>query len=67
MDYLTRHDQEIRSIVLTDEEKETACYNLQREKWYRERGITVNAHGYIKTSDYWAKIEQIRETTQLTK
>lgn len=67
MDYLTRHDQEIRSIELTDEEKEIAYYNLQREKWYRERGIYVNAHGYIKTSEYWEKIEAIRETTQLTK
>lgn len=67
LDYLTRHDQEIRSIVLTDEEIKTACYNLQREKWYKERGINVNGHGDIKAREYWAKIEQIRETTQLTK
>ncbi|MCA6391580.1 MAG: hypothetical protein IM602_17290 [Cytophagales bacterium] len=58
-----RQEAEISAIKLTDEEIKTACYKLQREKWYKSRGITVNAHGYIKTSDYWAKIEQIMETT----
>ncbi len=62
-----RHEAEIRSIVLTDEEIEKACYKLQREKWYAERGIHVSGHGDIKVRDYWAKIEKITETTQLTK
>jgi hypothetical protein len=66
-EYLARHEAEIRSIVLTDEEIENACYYLQRQKWYAERGIHVNGHGDIKVRDYWAKIEAIRETTQLTK
>lgn len=65
--YLQRHDQEIRAIELTDDEIKTACYNIQREKWYKERGIHVKGHGDIKAREYWAKIEQIRETTQLTK
>jgi hypothetical protein len=66
-EYLARHEAEIRSIVLTDEEIKDACYYLQRAKWYKERGINVNGHGDIKIKDYWAKIEAIRETTQLTK
>jgi hypothetical protein len=66
-EYLARHEAEIRSIVLTDEEIQKACYKLQREKWYAERGIHVSGHGDIKVRDYWAKIEKITETTQLTK
>jgi hypothetical protein len=62
-----RQEAEIRSIVLTEEEIEKACYKLQREKWYAERGIQVNGHGEIKVCDYWAKIEEITATTQLTK
>jgi hypothetical protein len=65
--YLTRHEAEIRAIELTDEEIKSACYYLKRAKWYKERGINVNGHGDIKVRDYWAKIEAIRETTQLTK
>jgi hypothetical protein len=62
-----RHEAEIRSIVLTDEEIKDACYYLQRQKWYAERGIHVNGHGDVKARDYWAKIEAIRENVLLTK
>jgi hypothetical protein len=62
-----RQEAEIRSIVLTEEEIQKACYYLQLQKWYAERGIHVNGHGDIKARDYWAKIEKITETTQLTK
>ena len=65
--YLQRHDQEIRSIVLTEDEIKAACYEWQLRKYYKERGINVNGHGDIKAREYWEKIEQIRETTQLTK
>lgn len=65
--YLTRHEAEIRSIVLTDDQKAKAYYKEQREIWYKTRGISVNVIGDIKVNDYWAKIEKITETTQLTK
>ena len=65
--YLARHEAMIRSIVLTEEEVKDACYEWQLRKYYKERGINVNGHGDIKARDYWAKIEAIRETTQLTK
>ena len=62
-----RQEAEIRSIVLTEEEIKDACYYKQRQKWYKERGINVNSHSDVKVRDYWAKIEKITETTQLTK
>jgi hypothetical protein len=62
-----RHEAEIRSIVLTEEEIQKACYEWKLRKYYKERGINVNGHGDIKARDYWTKIEAIRETTQLTK
>ena len=66
-EYLARQKEMIRSIVLTEEEVKDACYEWQLRKYYKERGINVNGHGDIKVRDYWAKIEKITETTQLTK
>jgi hypothetical protein len=66
-EYLARQKAIIRSIVLTEEEVKEACYEWQLRKYYKERGINVNGHGDIKVRDYWAKIEKITETTQLTK
>jgi hypothetical protein len=66
-EYLAKQKAIIRSIVLTEEEVKDACYEWQLRKYYKERGINVNGHGVIKVMDYWAKIEAIQETTQLSK
>jgi hypothetical protein len=66
-EYLAKQKAIIRSIVLTEEEVKDACYEWQLRKYYKERGINVNSHSDVKVRDYWAKIEKITETTQLTK
>ncbi len=38
-----RREDEIRSIVLTEEEIKDACYEWQLRKYYKERGISFNA------------------------
>ena len=62
-----QHKEAIEAIQLTDEQVKEACYEWKLRQFYKERGINVTGHGDIKARDYWAKMEGVKETVQLTK